>query len=268
MHRCVIYGRQFDLQTFEKQSNIKSIFEHFRNPIYEPVFDVEHTRYPANWCLHPDTKAYFNKGRWYHGAIHRTTRGRHRKVYLEYIGLTHEIDMHNAMFYLMLSLFTDPVSEKDKAAYFDAVKRGTLYDDFIDFLYEKKKRKLTEIKNSAIPLDGFDPRTMLPSRAEIKERFQIYRNLEGEKKDWIKDVSEFMKARFLTVHKWMRMQKQMQSRLAWIESDFISYVGEKLSVENIRFDWLHDAVYVSEADSARAQEIWDSVRDEFEKAFM
>ncbi len=60
----------------------------------------------------------------------------------------------------------------------------------------------------------------------------------------------------------------MQNRLAWIETDFISYVGEKLSAENIRFDWLHDAVYVSEADGTKAQEIWDSVRKEFETAFM
>ena len=60
----------------------------------------------------------------------------------------------------------------------------------------------------------------------------------------------------------------MQKRLSWIETDFVSYVGEKYSTENIKFEWLHDGVYVSEKDYLRAKEIWDSVRDEFETVFM
>ena len=47
----------------------------------------------------------------------------------------------------------------------------------------------------------------------------------------------------------------------------MSLVCEKLSDGNIKFVWLHDAVYVSEADSVKALEIWDSVREEFETAF-
>ena len=189
-------------------------------------------------------------------------------MYLEYKGLTHEIDMHNAMFYFMFALLSDPVSEEDKASYYETVKAGTLYDDCIDFLFEKEKRKQTENKNSVIIFDDQQLRVMLPSRAEVKERFQKYRNIEGEHKEWISDIAEFMGTRYPTVHDWMLEQIEvLQNRLAWCETDFMTFVGERLVAENIRFDWLHDAVYVSEADSARAQEIWDSVRDEFEKRF-
>lgn len=265
---CIYIGRQNILQKTNNQLVGSIFFEHFDNPVYDSGFDVVNTLYPCNWCRHPDPKAYFTKGRWYRGSIHGTKKDKQREMYLEYKGLTHEIDMHNAMFYFMFALLSDPVSEEDKASYYETVKAGTLYDDCIDFLFEKEKRKQTENKNSVIIFDDQQLRVMLPSRAEVKERFQKYRNIEGEHKEWISDIAEFMGTKYPTVHDWMLEQIEvLQNRLAWCETDFMTFVGERLVAENIRFDWLHDAVYVSEADSARAQEIWDSVRDEFEKRF-
>ena len=264
----VKYGRHVESQVVNNQLDESVFFEHFNNPIYEPEFDVVNTPYPVNWCRHPDPKAYFNKGRWYHGSIHGTKKDKQREMYLEYKGLTHEIYMHNAMFYFMFALLSDPVSKEDKAGYYETVKAGTLYDDCIDFIFENEKRKQAENKNCVIVLDDQQLRGMLPSRDEVKMRFQIYRNIESEHKEWIRDIAEFMGTRFPTVHEWMLEQIEvLQNRLAWCETDFMTFVGERLAAEKIRFDWLHDAVYVSEADSARAQEIWDSVRDEFEKRF-
>ena len=111
---------------------------------------------------------------------------------------------------------------------------------------------------------------MLPgaSREEIKEKFQRYRNSNGGNKKRIKDIDLYFSQKFPTVRDWMLGQKQMQNRLAWIETDFMSRVCEKLSAGNIRYEWLHDAVYVSEEDSRAASEIWNSVKGEFESVFM
>ena len=106
------------------------------------------------------------------------------------------------------------------------------------------------------------------SREVVKEKFQRYRNSKCGNKKRIKDIDLYFMQRFPTVRDWMLGQKQMQNRLAWIETDFMSRVCEKLSAGNIRYEWLHDAVYVSEKDSPAACEIWDSVRDEFESVFM
>lgn len=256
------------IQNTDKQFDKCFVFEHFKNPIYESGFDVENTCYPDNWCRHPDARAYFKKGRWYHGSIHGTRRGRHREGYLEYKGLTHEIDMHNAMFYFMVPLLPDSVSEKDKTAYYDMVKAGTLYDDLIEDRYDKLKEKLADDEYGLLSFGAIDVHGLLPDRDTVKTEFQIYRNMKGKLKNKVRDVAVFMGERFPTIHEWMLGNMEvMQNRLAWIETDFISYVGEKLTAENIRFDWLHDAVYVSEEDSVKAQKIWDSVRDEFEAVF-
>ena len=262
-------GGQICLQNIDKQINKCEKFVHFNNPIYEPGFNVENTPYPCNWCLHPDEKAYFVKGRWYHGAIHGTKRGRHREGYLEYKGLTHEIDMHNAMFYFMVPLLPDSILGKERTAYCETVKAGTLYDDLIEDMCEKLKEELADNENGLMPSNAIDAHDFLPDRDTVKRDFQVYRNLKGKRKNKVRDVAVFMDEKFPTIHEWMLGNMEvMQNRLAWIETDFISYVGEKLSAENIRFDWLHDAVYVSEADGTKAQEIWDSVRKEFEAAFM
>lgn len=229
------------------------IFKHFRNPIYEPGFDAENTPYPVNWYRHPDAKARFIKGRWYHGTIHDTKKGHDRLGYLEPQGLTYEIDMHNAMFYFMYALLPDTVSKEDKAEYLDLVKSGRLYDEVVDL--------------HTVHADGLLDVDVCQDRAYIKERFQQYRNLAGKRKKQVPEIDSYFEQRFPTVRKWMLEQKQMQNHLAWIETDFITRVLEGLSDGNIRYEWLHDAVYVSEKDSVRAQEIWDSVRDEFEGVF-
>ena len=176
--------------------------------------------------------------------------------------------MHNAMFYFMVPLLPDSVSEKDKTAYYDMVKAGTLYDDLIEDRYDKLKEELADDEYGLLSFGEIDVHGLLPDRDTVKTEFQIYRNMKGKLKNKVRDVAVFMEERFPTIHEWMLGNMEvMQNRLAWIETDFISYVGEKLTAENIRFDWLHDAVYVSEEDSARALEIWDSVRKEFEDAF-
>lgn len=230
-------------QQIDNHPNKVVFFEHFKNPIYQAGFDENETPYPCNWPCHPDARAFFKKGRWYGGVIHGTKKGDERASYLEPLGLTHELDMHNAMFYFMLALLPDTVSEADKTVYYGLVKSGRLYDDAVD---------------------------MLPgaSREEIKEKFQRYRNSKGGNKKRIKDIDWYFTQRFPTVRDWMLGQKQMQNQLAWIETDFMSRVCEKLSAGNIRYEWLHDAVYVSEDNSHVAKEVWDSVRDEFESTFV
>lgn len=230
-------------QRIDNQPNETVFFEHFKNPIYEAGFDETETPYPCNWPRHPDARAFFKKGRWYGGAIHCSKKGDERASYLEPLGLAHELDMHNAMFYFMLALLPETVSEADKTAYYGLVKSGRLYDDAVD---------------------------MLPgaSREEIKEKFQRYRNSKGGNKKRIKDIDLYFMQRFPTVRDWMLGQKQMQNRLAWIETDFMSRVCEKLSAGNIRYEWLHDAVYVSEDSSPAAAEIWNSVKGEFESVFV
>lgn len=176
--------------------------------------------------------------------------------------------MHNAMFYFMVPLLPDSVSEKDKTAYYDMVKAGTLYDDLIEDRYDKLKEKLADDEYGLLSFGAIDVHGLLPDRDTVKTEFQIYRNMKGKLKNKVRDVAVFMGERFPTIHEWMLGNMEvMQNRLAWIETDFIRYVGEKLTAENIRFDWLHDAVYVSEEDSVKAQKIWDSVRDEFEAVF-
>ena len=230
-------------QHIENQLDISVIFEHFKNPIYEAGFDETETPYPCNWPRHPDVRAFFKKGRWYGGVIHGTKKGDERTSYLEPLGLTHELDMHNAMFYFMLALLPETVSEADKTMYYGLVRSGGLYDDAVG------------------TLPG-------ASRDGLKKKFQRYRNSKGGNKKRIKDIDLYFMQRFPTVRDWMLGQKQMQNRLAWIETDFMSRVCEKLSAGNIRYEWLHDAVYVSEDNSPAAAEIWDSVRGEFESVFV
>ena len=237
-------------QNIDNQQNKSSFFDHFKNPIYSPGFDVDNTPYPSNWYRYD--KAMFTKGRWY-GTIHNLKK-EERLVYLQSKGLTHELDMHNAMFYFMFALLPDTVSSSDRATYFELVKSGCLYDDAVDMF--------------TIHAGGLLKTDVGPDRSYIKERFQQYRNLAGKRKKTIDDVDHYFEERFPTIRDWLLSQKQMQNRLAWIETDFMSLVCEKLSDANIRFVWLHDAVYVSEEDSARALEIWESVRKEFERVFM
>jgi hypothetical protein len=241
-HTAFYTGENNSLLT-DTQLDSSIIFKHFDNPIYEPGFNAESSVYPVNWLRHPDCRAYFKKGRWYGGAIHCSKKGGERKSYLEPLGLTHELDMHNAMFYFMLALLPDTISEADKTSYYGLVKSGRLYDDAVD------------------TLPG-------ASREEIKEKFQRYRNRKGGNKKRIEDIDLYFKQKFPAVRDWMLGQKQMQNRLAWIETDFMSRVCEKLSAGNIRYEWLHDAVYVSEEDSRAASEIWNSVKGEFESVFM
>ena len=238
-----------DEQNIDNQQNKSTFFEHFKNPIYSPGFDVDNAPYPSNWYRYD--KAMFTKGRWY-GTIHNLQK-EERQVYLQSKGLTHELDMHNAMFYFMFALFPDAVSSTDRATYFELVKSGCLYDDAVDMF--------------TIHAGGLLETDVGPDRSYIKERFQQYRNLTGKRKKTVSDVDHYFKERFPTIRDWLLCQKQMQNQLAWIETDFMSRVCEKLSDGNIKFVWLHDAVYVSEADSVKALEIWDSVRDEFETAF-
>lgn len=237
-------------QNIDNQINTQTNFKHFNNPIYSPGFDVVGTPYPSNWYWYD--KATFIKGRWY-GAIHNLKK-EDRERYLQQLGLTHELDLHNAMFYFMFALLPDTISEADKALYFELVKSGRLYDDAVDMF--------TTHAGGLLQVD------VSPERSYIKERFQQYRNLLGKKKKTVSDIDYYFEQRFPTIRDWLLTQKQMQNKLAWIETDFMSRVCEKLSDGTIKFVWLHDAVYVSEEDSVRAQEIWDSVRDEFEAAFV
>ena len=170
-------GGQICLQNIDKQINKCEKFIHFNNPIYEPGFNVENTPYPCNWCLHPDKKAYFVKGRWYHGAIHGTKRGRHREGYLEYKGLTHEIDMHNAMFYFMVPLLPDSILGKERTAYCETVKAGTLYDDLIEDMCEKLKEELADNENGLMPSNAIDAHDLLPDRDTVKRDFQVYQGV-------------------------------------------------------------------------------------------
>lgn len=241
-HTAFYTGKNNPLPT-DIQSDGSVVFKHFNNPIYELGFDEESSIYPINWLRHPDRRAYFKKGRWYGGAIHCSKKGDERTSYLEPLGLTNELDMHNAMFYFMFALLPETVSEIDKAAYYEVVKSGRLYDDAVDILPGA-------------------------SREEVKEKFQRYRNSKCGNKKRIKDIDLYFTQKFPTIRDWMLGQKQMQNRLAWIETDFMSRVCEKLSAGNICYEWLHDAVYVSEEDSAVAKEVWDSVRDEFERVFV
>lgn len=256
-------GRNEIAQNTDKQINKQVFFEHFHNPIYEQDFDEENTPHPVNWCRHPDPNALFNKGRWYGSAILGTKKGKQREAYLKYIGLTREIDMHNAMFYFMLALFPDSISKEDKDVYFELVKFGRLYDDAVDMLS-------TDLgKSSSFAADSLKGIVVGPTREWVKDRFQKYRNRKGKFKTRIKDIDFYYQEKFPTIRNWMLSEKKhMQNRLAWIETDFMSLVCEKLSDEHIRFDWLHDAVFVSETDYDKAQEIWDSVRDEFEAVFV
>ena len=236
-------------QNIDNQVNIQTNFKHFDNPIYSSGFDADGTPYPSNWYWYEG--AVFIKGRWY-GKIHNLKK-EDRESYLQQLGLTHELDLHNAMFYFMFALLPDTISETDKALYFELVKSGYLYDDAVDMF--------TTHAGGLLQVD------VSPERSYIKNRFQQYRNLLGKKKKTVSDIDYYFEQRFPTVRDWLLTQKQMQNNLAWIETDFMSRVCEKLSDGNIKFVWLHDAVYVSEADSVKALEIWDSVRDEFETAF-
>lgn len=237
-------------QNIDNQVNVQTSFKHFNNPIYSPGFDADGTPYPSNWYWYDG--AVFIKGRWY-GEIHNLKK-EDREKYLQQLGLTHELDLHNAMFYFMFALLPDTISEADKALYFELVKSGRLYDDAVDMF--------TTHAGGLLQVD------VSPERSYIKERFQQYRNLLGKKKKTVSDIDYYFEQRFPTIRDWLLTQKQMQNKLAWIETDFMSRVCEKLSDGTIKFVWLHDAVYVSEEDSVRAQEIWDSVRDEFEAAFV
>lgn len=275
-NHTLIGGRNY-LQYIDKQINKCNIFEHFRNPIYNSGFDEACTSYPINWCNHPDEKAYFVKGRWYNGSIHWTKRGSHRDSYLEYKGVPKEIDIHNAMFYFMVPLLPDSISKRDRWAYCELVKKGVLYDDALEDIYEKLLEERTDEENDLssfeeegmLPFENEDPTAKLPDRNTVKEDFQRYRNLKGKNKNRVEGVAVYMNEKFPTIHEWMLgLLDVMQNRLAWIETDFMSFVCEKLSAENIKFEWLHDAVYVSEENYPKAQEIWDSVRDEFEAVFM
>ena len=239
-----------DEQNIDNQQNKSTFFEHFNNPIYSPGFDVDNTPYPSNWYWYD--KAMFTKGRWY-GTIHNLKKNE-RQVYLKSEGLTHELDMHNAMFYFMFALLPDAVSAADRATFFELVKSGCLYDDAVDMF--------TTHAGGLLKTD------IGPDRSYIKGRFQQYRNLTGKRKKTVSDIDHYFEVRFPTIRDWLLSQKQMQNQLAWIETDFMSLVCEKLSDENIRFVWLHDAVYVSEADSVKALEIWESVRKEFERVFV
>ena len=164
-------------QNFPQQNDNQSIkgvfFKHFENLIYKPKFDEETTPYPVNWCRHPDEKAFFSKGRWY-GTIHNTEKGKDRMEYLGPMGLTHEIDMHNAMFYFMLALLPDSVSEADRATYFELVKSGRFYDDAVDMLTKENREFYT------LPLPWWmEDMPIGLSREEVKDRFQRYRNSKG-----------------------------------------------------------------------------------------
>lgn len=266
-HNHTLIGGRNYLQYIDKQINKCNIFEHFRNPIYKPGFDEVCTCYPVNWCNHPDEKAYFVKGRWYNGSIHWTKKGRHRDGYLEYKGVPKEIDMHNAMYYFMAPLLPDSVSKRDKLAYCEMVKKGILYDDALEEIYEKLAEERANEENDLYSFE--EETTKLPDRNTVKEDFQRYRNLKGKNKNRVKGVAVYMNEKFPSIHEWMLGQLEvMQNRLAWIETDFMSLVCEKLSAENIKYEWLHDAVYVSENDYPRAQGIWNLVREEFENAFM
>lgn len=234
----------------DNQPHAHLLFKHFNNPIYDEGFDVKGTLYPVNW--YKCKQAAFIKGRWY-GAIHNLKK-KDRKTYLKSLGLTHEIDMHNAMFYFMTAILPDTISKVEKTAYLETVKSGRLYDEVVDMF--------TTHGGGLLPEDF----VYAPDRSDIKERFQQYRNRVGKKKKAIGDVDYYFEQKFPAIRNWLLTQKQMQNKLAWIETDFMSLVCEKLSDVNIDLVWLHDAVYVSEDNSAKAQEIWNSVRDEFEAA--
>ena len=256
-------GKQKEKPDIDEQ-NIQTfvLFEHFRNPIYEPGFDTDNTPYPVNWCLHPDEKARFIHGRWYLGVIHGTRRGKDRKDYLDGIGLTHEIDMHNAMPYFMIALLPDTVSKDDKKKYCELVKSGKLYEEAVGMF------TIYQGESSSFAAEALKDIVIAPSRDYIKKGFQRHRNRKGKRKKGVGEIDYFFQEKFPTIHDWLWNNKEiMQKRLSWIETDFVSYVGEKYSTENIKFEWLHDGVYVSEKDYLRAKEIWDSVRDEFEAVF-
>ena len=197
------------------------------------------------------------------GAIIPTTkRGSHRDSYLEYKGVPKEIDIHNAMFYFMVPLLPDSISKRDRWAYCELVKKGVLYDDALEDIYEKLLEERTDEENDLssfeeegmLPFENEDPTAKLPDRNTVKEDFQRYRNLKGKNKNRVEGVAVYMNEKFPTIHEWMLgLLDVMQNRLAWIETDFMSFVCEKLSAENIKFEWLHDAVYVSEENYPKAQ---------------
>lgn len=84
-------------------------------------------------------------------------------------------------------------------------------------------------------------------------------------------IDAFYRDKFPTIREWLLGVKGkrglMQNRLAWVETDFMSYLCERLSAENIQLAWLHDAVYVSDESYDRAFEIRESLLDEFERSF-
>ena len=249
------------------QSNVSVVFEHFNNPIYQLRFgfDAWNAPYPSNWCHHPDKNAHFKTGRWYGGVIHSTKKGDVRKHYLESIGgLTHEIDLHNAIFYFFAAFLPDDVSKEDKERYCELVKSGKLYEDAIE-------RWTDRVSDD---YDGFGAEVLrgtvvAPDRDFIKKKFQEYLNNKGRRKIHVAYMDPYFREKFPTIREWLLTVKEtIAVWLFWIETDFMSYYCEKLSAENIKFEWLHDGVYVSEKNGARAEEIWMSVRHEFEERFM
>jgi hypothetical protein len=258
-------GRHEIAQNTDMQVNNTIIFEHFNNPIYQLKFDFDpwNTPYPSNWCRHPDIKAYFKTGRWTGGAIHNMKREVRKKYYLNSIGgLTHEIDLHNAIFYFLIAFLPDTVSMADKERYCDKVKSGKLYNDAVDYWTYRPGES-----------DGFAAEALkgieiAPDREEFKKLFQRYLNNAGKRKLRIPYIDPYFEQKFPTIRDWLlQVKEKIAVWLFWIETDFMSYFCEKLSAENIRFEWLHDGVYVSEENGARAEVILDSVKKEFERAF-
>lgn len=251
----------------ENQNYKPVVFEHFHNPIYSDGFDPEIPPYPENWYdykgLHPDIKPRFTKGRWY-GNIHNIPK-EDRKKYLTPLGITRELDLHNAMPYFMNALLPDSVSVKDKAKHLELTRSGVLYDEAV-------KYHTIEMKMPGETLDEtIVVGVIAPSREEIKEGFQRYRNRAGKLKEEVASIDAFYRDKFPTIREWLLGVKGkrglMQNRLAWVETDFMSYLCERLSAENIQLAWLHDAVYVSDESYDRAFEIRESLLDEFERSF-
>ena len=249
------------------ESNVSVVFEHFNNPIYQLRFgfDVLNTPYPSNWCRHPDSKAYFKSGRWTGGSIHNMKREVRKKYYLNSVGgLTHEIDLHNAIFYFLAAFLPDDVSKEDKENYCNLVKSGNLYEDAVDYLTYRPGKDYDGF--AAASLNNIE---VAPDRDYIKTQFQKYLNNKGRRKERIADMDSYFKEKFPTIREWLvKVKETIAVWLFWIETDFMSYFCEKLSAENIKFEWLHDGVYVSEENGARAEEIWMLVRHEFEERFM
>lgn len=165
----------------------------------------------------------------------------------------------------MNALLPDSVSVKDKAKHLELTRSGVLYDEAV-------KYHTIEMK---IPGETLDETIVVgviaPSREEIREGFQRYRNRAGKLKEEVASIDAFYRDKFPTIREWLLRVKGkrglMQNRLAWVETDFMSYLCERLSAENIQLAWLHDAVYVSDESYDRAFEIRESLMDEFERSF-